>query len=395
MNVTRVPFQMTRCTKSFIAHITCIRSLVRVSTRVLFQITRFTKSFIAHITLVRSLVRVRTHVAFQITRLTKTFLAHITFIRFLVRVNTHVIFQSIRMTKRPLAHNTLVRFLVRVNTHVRFQITRFTKALLAHITFIRSLVRVNTHVDFQLTRCTKLHLAHFTRIRFLVRVNAHVDFQSTRIIKTLLAHIALVLPSLSLHSFRSGNNKSLWHVMMILLHRDISSSGRTATEHPQQPKLFVSLFFFSSSPLLFLITFQNRLYAHRSFRMWILSSSSHYYCCLYPRIVVVACCCCSCLVFGASRTPKKRVRKRFSLWSRPFVFFKLHTLNNRKNQIFLFRCNTSSNLLRYCAIIHSRAFVASNDGRCLRFKPLILAEKERRSSSFFNHRFFLHIYIYI
>ena len=330
----------------------------------------------------------------QLTRCTKTLLAHITLVRSLVRVNTHVFVQSTRFTKALLAHIAFIRFLLRVNTHVPFQSTRFTKALLAHITFIRSLVRVNTRVDFQLPRCTKLHLAHFTLIRFLVRVNAHVDFQSTRIIKTLLAHIALVLPSLSLHSFRSGNNKSLWHVMMILLHRDISSSGRTATEHPQQPKLFVSLFFFSSSPLLFLITFQNRLYAHRSFRMWILSSSSHYYCCLYPRIVVVACCC-SCLVFGASRTPKKRVRKRFSLWSRPFVFFKLHTLNNRKNQIFLFRCNTSSNLLRYCAIIHSRAFVASNDGRCLRFKPLILAEKERRSSSFFNHRFFLHIYIYI
>ena len=180
---------------------------------------------------------------------------------------------------------------------------------------VRPLVRVNTHVDFQITRFTKALLAHITFIRSLVRVNTHVDFQSTRIIKTLLAHIALVLPSLSLHSFRSGNNKSLWHVMMILLHRDIFIvfTGRTATEHPQQPKLFVSLFFFSSSKtLLFLITFQNRLYVSRSFRMWILSSSSHYYCCLYPRIVVVACCC-SCLVFGASRTPKKRVRKHFSL----------------------------------------------------------------------------------
>ena len=160
---------------------------------------------------------------------------------------------------------------------VALQSTVLTKLHLAHIAFLRFLVRVNTHVDFQLTRCTKLHLAHFTLIRFLVRVNAHVDFQRIRITKTLLAHIALVLPSLSLHSFRSGNNKSLWHVMMILLHHDIFIVfTRTATAHPQQPKLFVSLFFFSSSPLLFLITFQNRLYVYRSFRMWILSSSSHY-----------------------------------------------------------------------------------------------------------------------
>ena len=165
---------------------------------------------------------------------------------------------------------------------------------------------------------TKLHLAHFTLIRFLVRVNAHVGFQRIRITKTLLAHIALVLPSLSLHSFRSGNNKSLWHVMMILLHHDIFIvfTG-TATEHPQQPKLFVSLFFFSSSPLLFLITFQNRLYVYRSFRMWILSSSSHY-CCFYPLIVVVASSCsCSCCV--ERRKPKRE--STFPFWSVPSFFF--------------------------------------------------------------------------
>ena len=37
--------------------------------------------------LVRPLVRVNTHVVFQITRLTKSFIAHITLVRFLVRVN--------------------------------------------------------------------------------------------------------------------------------------------------------------------------------------------------------------------------------------------------------------------------------------------------------------------
>ena len=61
--------------------------------------------------------------AFQMTRITKTLLAHITFVRFLVRVNTHVAFQSTRFTKTLLAHIAFVRFLVRVNTHVAFQIT--------------------------------------------------------------------------------------------------------------------------------------------------------------------------------------------------------------------------------------------------------------------------------
>ena len=59
-----------------------------MSALVPFQITRLTKSFIAHITFVRFLVRVNTHVALQMTRFTKTFLAHITFVRPLVRVNT-------------------------------------------------------------------------------------------------------------------------------------------------------------------------------------------------------------------------------------------------------------------------------------------------------------------
>ena len=48
-------------------------------------------------------------VPFQITKLTKSFIAHIAFIRFLVRVNTHVVFQSTRVTKTllptPSAHN--------------------------------------------------------------------------------------------------------------------------------------------------------------------------------------------------------------------------------------------------------------------------------------------------
>ena len=243
-----------------------------------------------------------------------------------------------------------------------------TKRPLAHIAFVRFLVRVNTHVGLQTTRLTETLLAHFTLVRFLVRVNAHVDFQRIRITKTILAHIALVLPSLSLHSFRSGNNKSLWHVMMILLHHDIFIvfTRRTATAHPQQPKLFVSLFFFSSSPLLFLITFQNRLYVYRSFRMWILSSSSHY-CCFYPRIVVVASSCsCSCCV--ERRTPKRA--STFPFWSKvpSSFFFKLHTLNNRKTKSFPLQhvpqISRHVCFILLCAI-HSRAFVASNKKRSL------------------------------
>jgi len=75
-------------------------------------------------------------VPFQITRCSKTLLAHIALVRILVRVNTHVVLQSNRMTKSFIAHIALVRFLVRVNTHVDFQMTILTISLLANIALV-------------------------------------------------------------------------------------------------------------------------------------------------------------------------------------------------------------------------------------------------------------------
>ena len=230
---THVPLQTTSLSKTLLAHIAFIRSLVRVNTHVEFQFTRFTKTLLAHIH--RTVfVRVNTHVlskpdsrkfshtstrtvsrsceyaVLSNTRLSKTLLANPSTVSFVnthvisiyqihetfshtstrtvfVRVNTHVPFQITRFTKL-LAHITLVRFLVRVNTHVGFQMTRLTKTLLAHIAFIRSLVRVNTHVAFQITRFTKTLLAHIALVRFLVRVNTHVTFQMTRFDENAFSH---------------------------------------------------------------------------------------------------------------------------------------------------------------------------------------------------------------
>ena len=156
-------------------------------------------------------------VPFQMTRLTKSFIAHITFVRFLVCVNTRVPFQITRLTKTLLALIALVRFLVSVNTHVVLQMTRFTKTLLAHIALIRILVRVNAHVPLQITRLSKTLLANIALVRFLVRVNMHVLFQIIGITKTLLAHIALVLCSLPLHSFLFKSRFFFLYLMMICL----------------------------------------------------------------------------------------------------------------------------------------------------------------------------------
>ena len=76
------------------------------------------------------------HVALQITKLTKTLLAHDTFIRFLVRVSTHVPFQITRLTKSFITNITFVRFLVRVRTHVSGQIGLTSKHLLANIALV-------------------------------------------------------------------------------------------------------------------------------------------------------------------------------------------------------------------------------------------------------------------
>ena len=62
MNVTHVPLQITRCSKTLLAHIALVRFLLRVYTLVAFQMTKLTKSFIADIALVWFLVRVNTHV---------------------------------------------------------------------------------------------------------------------------------------------------------------------------------------------------------------------------------------------------------------------------------------------------------------------------------------------
>ena len=63
-----------------------------MSTRVGFQMTRLSKTLLAHIAFVRFLVRVNTHVAFQITKLTKSFIADIALVRFLVRVKSDALF---------------------------------------------------------------------------------------------------------------------------------------------------------------------------------------------------------------------------------------------------------------------------------------------------------------
>ena len=113
-------------------------------------------------------------VPFQITKLTKSFIAHIALVRFLVRVNTHVVFQSTRVTKTLLAYIALVRFLLRVNTHVVFQSTRCTETLLAHIALV-SLRSLPLHSFLSNSRFFFSHLMmiHLEIILLLRNPRAH------------------------------------------------------------------------------------------------------------------------------------------------------------------------------------------------------------------------------
>ena len=113
-------------------------------------------------------------VPFQITKLTKSFIAHIALVRFLVRVNTHVVFQSTRVTKTLLAYIALVRFLLRVNTHVVFQSTRCTETLLAHIALV-SLRSLPLHSFLIISRFFFSHLMmiHLEIILLLRNPRAH------------------------------------------------------------------------------------------------------------------------------------------------------------------------------------------------------------------------------
>jgi hypothetical protein len=144
-----------------------------------------------------------------------------------------------------------------------------TKTLLAHITLVRFLVRVNTHVAFQIASLSKTLLTHIA-FEHLVRVNTHVYSQTGCISKHLPANIALVLPSLSLHSF-SNNSSFFFPHLMILFH-----TTRHAHEHPPQSlHVFVFSFFFSHTTTRFR-NHHHRLYVFRARRMFVLPSARHF-----------------------------------------------------------------------------------------------------------------------
>jgi hypothetical protein len=90
-----------------------------------------------------------------------------------------------------------------------------------------------------------------------------VSGQEGWISKHLLANIALVLLSLPLRSFL---NKSRFFFLYLLTRLEIILLVRNPQTQHQRFFFFLHFFFFSRH-------LQNRLYVHRAFRMWILSSS--------------------------------------------------------------------------------------------------------------------------
>ena len=126
-----------------------------------------------------------THVPLQITRITKTLLAHITFVRFLLCVNTHVRFQMLRLTKSLLAHITFIRFLVRVRTHVYGQLGWTSKHLLANIALVLlrplSLLSLTRARFFSYLLVLLVSLLHHLRRQVFVFSRVKFSFLMTRI----------------------------------------------------------------------------------------------------------------------------------------------------------------------------------------------------------------------
>ena len=104
-------FKPSSLTIPLLAHVAFERFLVRVNTHVVFKWLDRRKRF-SHTSHSYgfSFVWIRMWLC-QITRLSKTLLAHITFIRFLVRVSTHVSGQIGWISKHLLANIALVRSL--------------------------------------------------------------------------------------------------------------------------------------------------------------------------------------------------------------------------------------------------------------------------------------------
>jgi len=101
-------------------------------------------------------------------------------------------------------------------------------------------------------------------------VNTHMYGQEGCISKHLLANIALVLPSLPLHSF-SNNSSFFFPHLMILFHTIVT---RHAHEHPPQSLHVFVVFFFSHTTRF--RNHQNRSRVFRALRMFVLPSARHF-----------------------------------------------------------------------------------------------------------------------
>jgi hypothetical protein len=92
--------------------------------------------------------------------------------------------------------------------------------------------------------------------------------------KHLLANTALVLPSLSLHSF-SKNSSFFFPHLMILFHTIVT---RHAHEHPPQSlHVFVSFSLFFSRTTTRFRNHHHRLYVFRALRMFVLPSAIRHF----------------------------------------------------------------------------------------------------------------------
>ena len=119
MNVTHVPFQATRCTKSFIAHIAFVRLLIRVNTHVSGQLGWSCKHLLANIAFM--LLRSLSLHSFSRSHLFFSYLfVHLIIIIIRYSQTQHLWFFFLSLQDRPRVHRSFRMWILSSSSHYYF-----------------------------------------------------------------------------------------------------------------------------------------------------------------------------------------------------------------------------------------------------------------------------------
>lgn len=155
------------------------------------QRTLLRKSFLTHLTLVRSLAGVRSQMHDQVLSYTERLAAHLANVRFLTRVYTHVNLQIRFAAHRLAAYFACDLILARVYLKMHFQRGLPVALEVADIAFVLLSLAVGLHMHVEIGCARIRDVTYFTDERFLAGVRKQMTLQCLIRIKALAAHLAM------------------------------------------------------------------------------------------------------------------------------------------------------------------------------------------------------------